>query len=293
MNDDLPVFEAHRPVLRALAYRMLGDLSRAEDLLQDAWLRWQGRTSEVEDPRAFLVRTVTRLCLNELGSARVRHEESRGDRLPEPVDLAIAGIPEVEQLDQVSMAFLVLLQRLGPTERAVLLLHEVFEMSHAEIASMLDRSEVACRQLLKRARERVASERRVFHTSRDQHRALLLAFIRAARAGNADELLGLLAEDATLIIDAGPEGRRVGRVRNVGRPVEGGKRIAAFLAAVAGQMPGGAEFREQVLNGSPAVIVLREGRPTGAILISVADGRIRHVFMQIDARRLNHLGPVH
>jgi RNA polymerase sigma-70 factor (ECF subfamily) len=293
VNDDLAAFESNRPVLRALAYRMLGDLSRAEDLVQEAWVRWQGRTAEVDDARAFLVRTVTRLCLNELDSARVRHEESRGDRLPEPVDLAQAGIPEVETLDQVSMAFLVLLQRLGPSERAVLLLHEVFDMSHAEIATMLGKSEAACRQLLSRARSHVASERRVFRASREEHRRLLLAFVKAAREGSAAEMLALLAEDATLIIDPGPEGARVGRIRAVGRPVEGAKRIAAFLAAVAGQLPSGGTFRECVLNGAPAVVRVRDGRPVAAILVSVADGRIRHVFMQVDARRLSHLGPVH
>jgi len=290
MSDDVALFESHRSALRSLAYRMLGDLAQAEDVVQEAWLRWQGRTVAVDAPRAFLVQTVTRLCLNELDSARARREESRGDRLPEPVDLDLVGGDAVEALDQISMAFLVLLQRLTPAERAVLLLHEVFEMSHSEIGGLLEKSEAACRQLLGRARAHLASERRGLQTSREEHRRLLLAFVKASRSGEMDQMLALLAEDATLVIDTGPEGKRVGRIRNVGRPVHGATRIAAFLAAVARQTPPFGEAHECVLNGQPAVVVVREGRPVAAILISAADGEIQRVFIQVDPRRLGHLG---
>lgn len=128
--------------LLALAYRMLGgDFGRAEDLVQEAWLRWQRNEEPVDSPRAFLVRIVTRLCLNELASARARREESRGDRLPEPIDTNDLGLERIELLDQVSMAFLVLLRRLTPAERAALLLHDVFDFDHAEIATLLEKSE--------------------------------------------------------------------------------------------------------------------------------------------------------
>src|SRR5262249_55667874 len=161
-----------------------------------------------------LVTTVTRLCLDELGSARARHEESRSDRLPEPVDFETTAMGRVEMLDQISMAFLVLLRRLTPAERAVFLLHEVFDMNHAEIAELLGKNEAACRQLLSRARENVATEKRVFQTSRDEHRRLLMAFVHAIMGGQQDLLLKLLAEDAVLIADAGPSGTRYGKVRN-------------------------------------------------------------------------------
>src|SRR5271155_3240865 len=151
MLDDTVAFESHRPALLALAYRMLGDMARAEDTVQEGWMRWQNRHVAVETPKAFLVTTVTRLCLDELSSARARHEESRSDRLPEPVDLDESGIGRLETTDQISMAFLVLLQRLTPAERAVLLLHDVFDMGHAEIGAALGKSEAACRQLLSRA----------------------------------------------------------------------------------------------------------------------------------------------
>src|SRR5712664_2337220 len=132
---DLAVFESHRAPLVAHAYRMLGDLGRAEDMVQEAWLRWDGRREEVDSPRAYLVTIVTRLCFNELDSARARREENRGDRLPEPLDLDAGGIGRVEMLDQISMAFLVVLQRLTPAERAVLLLRDVFDFDYTTFLS--------------------------------------------------------------------------------------------------------------------------------------------------------------
>jgi RNA polymerase sigma-70 factor (ECF subfamily) len=291
MADATETFEGHRPALLALAYRMLGDVARAEDVVQEAWVRWQ-RQEQVESSKAFLLTTVTRLCLDELGSARARREESRGDRLPEPVDLDQAGIGRVEMLDQISMAFMVVLQRLTPAERAVLLLHDVFDMSHAEIGGLLGKSEAACRQLLKRAREDVASERRVFQTSREEHRRLLAAFVKATTGGDQDALLEMLAEDAVLIADAGPGVVRYGGIRNIGRPVVGRRKVAALLGIVGRQSAGPAlEFHQRTLNGEPAVVIFQGGRPVTAILVSVADGKVRHVFLHVDAARLGHVGP--
>lgn len=145
---DLSVFESHRALLVAHAYRMLGDVGRAEDMVLEAWLRWDGRQVEVDSSRAYLVTLVTRLCLNELDSATARWEESRSDRLPEPVALDEGGIGRVEMLEQVSMAFLVVLQRLTPAERAVLLLRDVFDFDYGEIAALVGKSEAACRKLL-------------------------------------------------------------------------------------------------------------------------------------------------
>ena len=291
MPDAIETFEQHRPALLALAYRMLGDMARAEDVVQEAWVRWE-RQGNVESSKGCLLTTVTRLCLDELGSARARREESRGDRLPEPVDLDRAGIGRVEMLDQISMAFLVILQRLTPAERAVLLLHDVFDMSHAEIAALLDKSDAACRQLLKRAREHVASERRVFQTSRQEHRRLLSAFVQATTSGDQQALLNMLAEDAVLIADAGPGVVRYRGIRNIGRPVVGRRKVAALLEIVGKQSAGPAlEFQERTLNGGPAVVIFQDGRTLTAILVSVADGKVRHVFLHVDAARLGHVGP--
>jgi len=160
------------------------------------------------------------------------------------------------------MAFLVMLQRLTPAERAVLLLHDVYDLSHAEIASMLDKSEAACRKLLSRARENVAEERRALEASSEEHRGLLQAFLRANRSGEIEQIQSLLVEDATLTIDVGPGGRRVGRIRNVGRPVVGAHRIAAFLAAVSRQDTRKSDVQECTLNGAPAIVFLTDGRPS-------------------------------
>ena len=290
--DDTATFEAHRPALLALAYRMLGDLARAEDAVQEAWVRWQNRQAAVNAPKAFLITTVTRICLDELGSARARREESRSDRLPEPVDLAGAGISRVELLDQVSMAFLVVLQRLTPAERAVFLLHDVFDMGHAEIGRLLQKTETACRKLLERAREHVAVERRVFETPREEQRRLLMAFVTAILGGDQKPLLEALAEDAVLIADAGPSGGTYGRIRNVGRPVLGRTKVTAFVKAIARQQArGGVVIRERELNGEPAVVAFVDGQAVLAVLVSVADGKIRHLFLHADAERLRHVGP--
>ena len=289
--DDLTTFESHRAMLVAHAYRMLGDLGRAEDMVQEAWLRWSGRQTDedVESPRAYLVTLVTRLCLNELDSARSRREESRADRLPEPVELNDGGIGQVEVMDRISMAFLVLLQRLTPAERAVLLLRDVFDFDYKEIAALVGKNEPACRKLLERAREHVASEKRLFSASPEVHRRLLMAFTKAARAGDVDGLVSLLAEDAVMITDGGAEGRRVDGRRNLPAPIKGAAKIAAFVAA-------GSRRRDHFaiaiheLNGQPALVFYEDEKPFGALLLAISDDRIHRVFFHGDLTRLGHLG---
>jgi len=288
---DPAVFESHRALLVALAYRMLGDLARAEDMVQEAWLRWQSRREEPDSPRAYLVTVVTRLCLNELDSAKSRREESRSDRLPEPVDLEEGGLSRLESLDQVSMAFLVVLQRLTPAERAVLLLHDVFDFAHDEIATLVGKSEAASRKLLERARQNVATEKRLFSTSEDAHRRLLGAFVQATYAGDVSALVAMLAEDAVLITDGGREGRSVGGLRNLRVPLHGAARIATFVIEATRRVAAALEVEEHELNGQPAMVLYREGAPFAAILLGVAGGRIHRVFFHADVERLRHLGP--
>jgi len=281
---DLATFESLRPDMLSLAYRMLGDVGRAQDLVQEAWLRWHHRSDvEVDNPKAFLVTVVTRLCLNELGAARVRHEE-RSDRLPEPIDLAEAGIDRVDSLEQVSMAFLVLLERLTPPERAVLLLHDVFDFPHEEIAKLVMRSAAGCRKLLERARHHVAEGRTMIRASREEHARLLGAFVAAATRGDVAGLAELLAADALLITDGGRQGRAVGRFRNLTQPLRGAEHIAAFVAATARE--GGVRFVERELNGQPALVFFRDGEPVGALLLAVAEGKVQRVFFHADRERL-------
>lgn len=288
-DSDLDAFQAHRPLLVAHAYRMLGDLGLAEDIVQTAWLRWSGRQVEVQSPRAYLVTLVTRLCINELDSARMRHEESRGDRLPEPVDLNEGGLGRVEALEKVSMAFLVVLQRLTPAERAVLLLREVFDFDYGEIAALVGKSEAACRKLLERARQHVAAEKPLFAASPDEHRRLLAAFTEAASAGNIAGLVAMLAEDAVMVTDGGPGGRRVGGIRNLPAPLTGASRIAAFVAATAGSVD--LEWEVHELNGQPALVFYHESQPFAALLLAIANDRVHRVFFHADLERLRYLGP--
>jgi RNA polymerase sigma-70 factor (ECF subfamily) len=290
--SDLEAFESHRALLVAHAYRMLGDMGRAEDMVQEAWLRWSGRQTDeyVDSPRAYLVTLVTRLCLNELDSARSRREESRADRLPEPVDLEDGGIGRVELMDQISMAFLVMLQRLTPAERAVLLLRDVFDFDYKEIAALVGKNEAACRKLLERARVHVANEKRLFSATPEAHQRLLMAFTKAVRAGDVDAVVNLLAEDAVMISDGGPEGRRIGGARTLDAPLTGAKRIAAVITSSSRRGRLATQLHE--LNGQPAIVFYDDaGAPLAALLLAISDDRIHRLFFHADPTRLSHLGP--
>lgn len=286
MDDpDVDVFEHHRGALMALAYRMLGDTASAEDVVQEAWIRWQDRKVAVDHPRSYLLTTTARLCLNQLASARARREDSRA-WLPEPIEVEDDG-DGLELMEQVSMAFLVALQRLRPAERAVLLLHDVFDMEHAEIAALLHKSEAATRQVLRRAKQAIADQRTVAVASHDDHRRLLRAFADTVQRGDLAALTALLADDAVLITDGGEAGVRAGRVRNLVRPLRGARKIAAFIAAADPRT--WQDHHELVLNGQPALVAYRDGRPFAAVFLAIADGRIAQIFIQADADRLGHL----
>lgn len=290
-TDDLALWQRHRSLLLGIAYRMLGDLGRAEDVLQDAWLRWSTRTGEADDPRAYLVTLVTRSCLTQLGSASVRREETRAI-LPEPIDLAGAGFERVDALERISMAFLVLLQRLTPAERAVLVLHEVFDYDHAEIAALVGKSTPACRKLLERARSNVAAERRMLSASREEHARLFEAFIRAATEGDSDRLVSLLAEDAVLVSDGGVGGRTIAGIRNLDAPLHGRDKIAAFVVTTSERGATVLAREQRELNGQAALLLHQGGRPAVAIMLGIADGRIARVYVQADPTRLTRLARV-
>ncbi|MFT3926903.1 MAG: sigma-70 family RNA polymerase sigma factor [Myxococcales bacterium] len=286
----LTAFAAARPELIALAYRMLGDLGRAEDLVQEAWLRWERHSEGVESPKAYLVTMVTRLCLNELQSAKVQREHSRSDRLPEPVDVARSSLSELEHLEQISMAFLVMLQRLSPAERAVLLLHDVFDFEHSEIADLIHKSTAACRKLLERARTQVASTKRSLPTDRAEHLRLLRSFMDAATLGDTRALVEMLADNAVMITDGGEQGRTTNGVRNLPRPLEGAERIAAFVAHTTAKTAASLQIEDHELNGQPGVVFKQAGQPFAALLLEVDGGKIQRVYFHADLSRLRHLG---
>ena len=231
---------------------------------------------------------MTRLCLNELDSARARREESRGDRLPEPVQLGELGLDRVETVEQVSMAFLVILERLSAAERAAFLLHDVFDLTHDEIAKLVARSPAACRKLLERARDKMSAGRRLVTASRDEHERLLDGFLASVSTGNLSGLVELLSDDAVIITDGGASGRSVGQRRNLPQPLHGAARVAAFVIAAAQSVELEVERRE--LNGRPGLVFYRGSAPFAALQLAVADGKVQQVFFHADLSRLGHLG---
>jgi RNA polymerase sigma-70 factor, ECF subfamily len=267
---DLDTFLELRPALFGVAYRMLGSATEADDVVQDAYVRWcQRRAGPVEAPPAYLTTIVTRLCIDRLRSARSRRESYKGPWLPEPLAVDAPGPGESAELaDSLSLAFLVLLEELQPVERAAFLLHDVFDYPYDEIAGMVDRSEAACRQLVSRARHRVDAPRRRFDADRAHGRELTRRFLVACGTGDLDGLLSLLADDVTVWTDGG------GRVRAALRPVTGPKRAARFLLSVAKRVPSGVSSSEVDLNGQPGLVFAVDGTVTMALTLDVCDGLV-------------------
>ena len=267
-GSDAPeaVFTAHRPRLIGVAYRLLGSVGDAEDVVQEAWLRW-GRvdTGNVADPEAFLVRTVSRLALDRLRRIAARRETYVGPWLPEPVLTGGRDDPaaEAERAASVSLAMLVVLETLSPLERTVFVLHEAFAYSTAEIAEIVERSPAAVRQLAHRAREHVAARRPRFPADPAVRRAATERFLRASLEGDLAALLELLAPDATLWADGG------GKAKAPLRPIRGADKIARFFAAIGAEpLPPGSTVEVVEVNGGPAAVLVG---PAGAIAVLQLD----------------------
>ncbi|HSD81607.1 MAG TPA: RNA polymerase sigma-70 factor [Solirubrobacteraceae bacterium] len=282
-----------RPRLVGIAYRMLGSVGEAEDLAQEALLRLHDATrrgEEIASPAGWLVAVTTRLAIDELRSARVRREAYAGPWLPEP--LVAGGDDEaatrVELDETVSMAFLVLLERLGPVERAVFVLREAFAYGYDEIAAIVGRSEDACRQLLSRARRRIADERPRFEPSRERREELARRFLDAARDGELAGLVELLAADATFVGDGG------GKATAVPRPLHGAERVARLvLGLVRRGARMGVELRFAEVNGQPGIVAFDPGgRVISAMSIEIAGGAVVAIRSVVNPDKLAHLGPV-
>jgi RNA polymerase sigma-70 factor (ECF subfamily) len=294
MTDLLAVFAAHRRLLFGVAYQMLGSVADAEDAVQDAWLRWSAADrDDVGDPRAWLVRTTTRLALDRLTSARARRESYVGPWLPEPL-LTTSGEEAPDPADeavlgeQVSLALLVVLESLSPAERAVFVLREVFGLPGGEVARALGRSEAAVRQLGHRAREHVAARRPRFDADRQAHREVTERFLAACLGGDLDALLAVLAPGAVLVTDGG------GRTKAALRPITGADKVARFLAAVAGEgasLPG-LRLELAEVNGLPGVAAWTDARPFVGMSLVVADGLVQQVLVVLNPDKLSGLGPV-
>jgi RNA polymerase sigma-70 factor, ECF subfamily len=289
------IYEPLRPLLFSIAYRMLGTVSDAEDIVQEAFLRYHRaaatRRDGVDSPKAFLSAVTTRLCIDQLRSARVRREAYVGEWLPEPL-LTDTAAPDpagaAEQADSLSMAFLLLLERLTPVERAVFLLHDVFGYGYDEIAGIVGKSEDNCRQLALRARRHVGEGRPRFEASRSKREKLAGQFFRAVGDGDMDGLLSMLAEDVVVYGDSG------GISPSWPRPITGRDNVSRLLLALAGQMRQvGVTISPAEINGQPGAMVRDpDGNLTNVFVLDIADGRVAAVRSVINPEKLRHLGPL-
>lgn len=282
-------FTAHRPLLFAIAYRILGSVAEAEDAVQETWLRYESSTTEPVSVKSFLSAVVTRVAIDVLRSARVRREAYVGPWFPEPLLDDPYEDPErsAELADSVSMAALLLLERLTPTERAVFVLREVFGFGFPEIARAVGRSEEACRQLAVRARRHMEEGRPRFEADRREREELAARFVDALREGDLDGLTELLAADVSAVADGGGKGPAFAR------PVAGPTRVARLLAGFATLMDGVAEVASQQVNDQPGVVVRdRDGLLVAVLALDVSDGRIQTIRTVVNPDKLRHLGPV-
>ncbi|MBX6383292.1 MAG: RNA polymerase sigma-70 factor [Microbispora sp.] len=282
-NDPGEEFNVHRARLFGLAYRLLGSATEAEDAVQDAYLRWNAADrAAIAAPGAWLAKVLTNICLNRLTSARAQREEYVGPWLPEPV-LTDEPLETAEQRDSISMAFLVLLERLTPAERAVFVLREAFSYGYREIADVLDLSEANCRQLHRRARQRVG-ERRRFDVSAQARRRIVERFLSAAENGDLAGLESMLAADVVAWSDGG------GRVSAALRPVAGADKVARFLVGLGARFAGmGARFDLAEVNGEPAVVAFVGGGLSGVLVVESDGQLVRNVRGVVNPDKLAYL----
>ena len=269
----------HRRFLVGLAYRMLGSVAEAEDVVQDAYLRTRDVAPDaIENPRAYLARVVTNLCLDRLKSARARREEYVGTWLPEPV----VEDPAAPLAEDLSVALLMVLERLSPLERAAFLLHDIFDMDYADVAKTLERSEAACRQLASRAREHVREARPQVAPPDAHADQIVTAFVTAATTGDVAQLASLLAEDAILYTDGG------GKLRAALNPIQGRDKIARFFDGVRGKNPPPTNVTPARINGLPGFVFSVNGAPE-TIAFEIVDDKIVRIYGVRNPDKLQHL----
>jgi RNA polymerase sigma-70 factor (ECF subfamily) len=277
----------------SIAYRMLASVSEAEDVVQDAFLRYQqalGDGVDVASPKAYLSAVVTRLCVDHLRSASKRRETYVGQWLPEPLltDAAADPVAQAEQADSLSMAFLLVLERLNPVERAVFLLHDVFDYGYDEIAAIVGKSEANCRQLAARARRHVKAEKPRFDASGEQRDELAARFFAAFSEGDLDGLVGMLADDVVAYGDGG------GKAPQWATPIFGVQRVARVFVAMGRELH---EHRVTIelthVNGQPgATLRTPDGQLVNIFCLDIADGRVQTIRSVINPDKLRHLGQV-
>jgi RNA polymerase sigma-70 factor (ECF subfamily) len=286
-DDRVDVFQQQRSYLFSIAYRLLGSASDAEDVLQEAFLRWdRARPDDLNSPRAFLATIVVRLCMDELRSARARREVYVGPWLPEP--LVTSGRSDLTESvvlrESLSFAFLLMLEKLSPLERAVFVLREVFDYDYAEIAPIVAKSDANCRQAFHRARQRLADQQSRFEASREQQEQLTEQFLRATSSGDVDGLLTLLAEDVVHVGDGG------GKALSAVRPVVSRDHVVRGFLGNLQKMPPERAWIDEV-NGQPAILATRDGKPYAVLLLEIREGVIQTIYTVVNPDKLPNFFP--
>lgn len=276
-------FEEHRTHLFHVAYRMLGSAAEAEDVVQEAYLRWERESDSARSPRALLTTITTRLAIDRLRSAQHRRETYVGPWLPEPIVTSDDPYATVELADSLTFAFLVMLDRLKPVERAVFILREVFAYDYDEIATIVDRSEANCRQILRRARKQLSADDA--EQPRQAERSVVDRFLVALTTADVPTLLELIADDGVLLSDGGPDHRAARR------PVIGPRRIARLLTSLRTKLPPGSSVRMVSANAEPTVVAELDGRAVLTMTISADAERVRRIYVMVNPEKLRGLLP--
>jgi RNA polymerase sigma-70 factor (ECF subfamily) len=277
------LFNQYRGLLFSIAYRMLGSATDAEDVVQEAFVRWlQASADEVQSPKAYLSAVVVRLCIDQLRSSSARREMYTGPWLPEPIPTGERQemVDSVVLAESISFAFLLMLERLRPLERAVFLLREVFDYDYAEIAAMVGKSEANCRQVLHRAHQHIGQPPARFEVSHEQQERITYQFIQATTSGDMQGLLNLLTDDIVFTADGG------GKVQAARNPVYGADKAARGMRGGMQRLPAGVQARIEEINGRPAIVGYRDDQIYGVVVLDIVADRVRHVYMVLNPDKL-------
>jgi RNA polymerase sigma-70 factor (ECF subfamily) len=283
----IETFNTHHRLLFGIAYRMLGRVSEAEDIVQEVWLRWQKQdAAEIQSPKAWLVSATTRLCIDQLRSARREREQYYGVWLPEPLmPTTTDAEPDAPAAlaESLTMAFMLMLESLGPTERAVFLLREVFGYDYGDIATIVGKSEANCRQIVRRAKLDLQASTKPPAPPTEQARQLVEAFIAASASGDVQNVLALLAEEPTVYSDGG------GKVKAAGRPIRGQDFVSRLFVGIWPRFMAQMERQIVDINGSPGLVMRSQGQVHYAFSFEIADARVRNVYIISNPDKLRHL----
>ena len=282
MHRDPETFENYRPLLFSIAYRMLGSAMEAEDMVQEAYLRYEN-ARDIQTPKAFLTTTITRLCLDQLKSARTRRENYVGTWLPEPLLTGDSPGAIISQRESITMAFLVLLENLSPVERAVFLLREVFEYDYAEIASIVGKREDNCRRYYHRARGYLLERRPRFEASTDDSKKLIMGFLEAVEGGDVENLTHLLAEDIVIYGDGG------GKIPVSKYPVAGRAIVTRLLFGLYRLMPPDIRFEFAEVNAAPSLLLWQQSTLFGVLNFRIEEGHIKSIQNILNPDKLTYL----